>query len=162
VLVEQCQRIGVADEPHLPRVAAIDAVADLHQRFAICVDQPLASTEFARRADHRLPRPLVGGRLEQQHLSGTTAGAPQAESGRDHLRVVDDQKVAVSKQLRQIMDVEMIGSGTPPIDQQPGRIAGFDRDLGDALGGQLVVEVAETHGAPRLRAALRTYDTIDA
>ena len=70
------ERIAVADERHLMRVAGLGPRPDLdHARRRRRAMQQLAGAELARRADQRLPRaPLGVERLEQQHL-GRAAGA---------------------------------------------------------------------------------------
>ena len=37
----------------------------------------------------------------------------------------------------------------PPVDQQPGGVAGLDGHLGDALGRQVVVQLVSVHGDRR-------------
>ena len=50
----------------------------------------------------------------------------------------------------------MGGGGRPTIDEQSGAVAGLDRHLGDALVGQLVVEVVEPHVAHQATGAARS------
>ena len=118
------------------------------------VEQLLAVAQLAGRAHERLPvAPARVLRLEQQHL-GLAAGRPlQPQAGRDHLRLVDDDDVAGPEQVGQVGDGAVLGRRAPPVDEQAGGVAGLDRDLGDALGRQLVVEVVEAHGAARYGSA---------
>ena len=88
----------------------------------------------------------VGERLEQQHLGRATGLAAQAQSRRDHLGVVDHEQVTVAEQVGQVAHVAMLGRRAPPVDQQTRRVPRLDRVLGDALVGQLVVDVGESHG----------------
>src|SRR5690606_12969066 len=79
---------------------------------------------------------------------GPAAGdAPQRQPGRQHLRLVDDQQIPRTQELGQVADLMVVGRGPPPVDEQAGGVAGFDRRLGDRLRGELVVEVAGTHPA---------------
>ena len=56
--------------------------------------------------------------------------------------------------------MHMTGRVASPVDQQPCRVARFDRCLGDALCRQVVVEIGEAHGATRLRPGPWSCDTI--
>ncbi len=129
------QRIAVGHDGDGPGVAGRRASADLDQRGACGVHQLLADAKLPGRADHRLPRAPIGTqRLEQQHFGGASAEPLQPQPGRDDLGVVDHQQITVGEQRRKIANVEVSGLGTPPVDQQPRCVAGFDRHLGDAVG----------------------------
>ena len=76
-------------------------------------------------------------------------------AGRTRVRL-SHQQVARVEQLRQVGHVAVRHRRTvgafgrrAQVHQQPRRVAGLDRLLGDALGGQPVVEVGEVHGGPR-------------
>ena len=93
-------------------------------------------------------------RLEQQDLGRAARRPPQPQAGRDDLRLVDDDDVAVAQQVGQVGDGAVLGRRAPPVDEQAGGVARLDRHLGDARRRQLVVELVEAH-AERVRTAGR-------
>ena len=109
-----------------------------------------ARRHLLARPDERLPAVAVGGGLEEQHLDGAAAVLAQVEAGPPHAGVVDDEQVAGLEERREVPHVAMLGRHVrPPVDQQPGGVAGFDGHLGDALGRQVVVQLVSVHGDRR-------------
>ena len=85
-------------------------------------------------------------RFEQQHLGLPTRRPLQAQPGGDHLRLVDHDDVAGLEQVGELGDRAVLGWGAAAVDEQARRVTGLDRQLGDALRRQVVVEVGEAHG----------------
>ena len=118
--------------------------------FARVGEQHLARSQLAGRAHERLPEATRAvGRFEQQHLGCAARPPGEAEAGRDHLGLVDDEQVAGTEELGEVTHDAVIGWRGSTVDQQPRRVARLDGHLGDAVGGQLVVELIQPHGAPR-------------
>ena len=113
---------------------------------AVGVEQLLAVAEPARRAHEGLPRRRRRiDLLEQEDLDGAAGGPAQAQPRRQDPGVVDDDDVAGSEQVGEVGDGAVLGGPAPAVDEQPGGVARLDRDLGDALGRQVVVELVEPH-----------------
>ena len=130
----------------MERVTGGGARPDHQDRPALGGAQLLAVVQLAGRADQRLPVAAAGVLgLEQEHLGLTAGRALQPEPGGDHPRLVDDDDVTGSQEVREVGDGAVLGRRAPAVDEQPGRVAGLDRDLGDALGGKVVVEVRQPH-----------------
>ena len=114
----------------------------------VAVRRPTSTSSTPDGSTSRSPtRSFLAGRIIASHVrrsalsgsSSNTSAAPplsalQAQPGRDHLGVVDHEQISVFEQRRKVTNVEVIRLGTPPIDQEPRCIAGFDRHLGDAFG----------------------------
>ena len=91
--------------------------------------------------------PSVG---SSSSTSARSAGTPrQAQTGRDHLRLVHDQQVAGAEQLGELADSPVFGGSRTAIDEQPRRVSWLDRHLGDPVGRQLVVELVQPHAGTR-------------
>ena len=74
---------------------------------------------------------------------------------RKHAGVVAHEHVAVAKQRRQIGERTVFERPrVAPADEQPRRVAGVGRCLGDQLAGQVVVEIAEGETALELSHAV--------
>ena len=79
----------------------------------------------------------------------TRADSPASKPRRDHLAVVDHQRVARLQELRQIAHAPIFELGLPvgAHNQQPCRIARMDRPERNALWRQFEVEEIRTHHA---------------
>jgi hypothetical protein len=111
--------------------------------------ETLTLAQLARRAHHSLPGtrvPTVHGTQEEElHLPAATAQSEDPR--RSHARVVQNQEVAWFQDLRQITHVAVLGSillyGMP---QEARPIPGLHGLLGNGVGGQVKVVIAESHG----------------
>jgi hypothetical protein len=146
VLGQHRQGVGVAEDRDLERVPGGRPALEPHQ-LALPRDEHLTGLQLAAGANQCLPPATLGvTRFQQQHLDRTPGRALHGEPRRDHLRIVDDEEVAVTEQLHQIADVTVLRGDTgAAIDEQPGGVARLDRMLGDQLRRQRVIEVGELH-----------------
>ena len=148
--VEQFEGVDRPEQFDRERVAARRPLTDRDDLLPRRREQYLAPAQLAGRAHERLPRAACTvGRLEQQHLGRAAGAAGETEAGRDHLRLVDDEQVAGAEDLGEVMHRAVVGLRRPPIDQQSRRVPRFDGHLGDAIGGQVVVELLQPHAATR-------------
>ena len=110
-----------------------DAVADLHS---------------LGRPQERPP--LVGRDAHVQRcvdLREPVFATPKAgQLRRDHLGVVEDQRVARSQQRRQVGDDAILQCIARSHDKHPRRIARLRRPQRDALFGQVEIEKVDAHG----------------
>lgn len=81
------------------------------------------------RANQCLP-PSFGSSVQQQHLNRSPARFEQVEASRDDARVVDHQEVTWFEQVGEIGHAAVEDRPSSG-NQQPGRITGFGRDLGN-------------------------------
>ena len=94
--------------------------------------------------------PTVAGRRSSASSSSTSACPPgvalQPQPCRDHLRLVQHEQVALAEECRAGRGRgDARGARRPSVDEQAGAVARLDRRLGDAVVGQLVVEVGDLH-----------------
>ena len=92
-----------------------------------------------------LPPTVLDG-LEQQDLARTTALPSDRNPGGQHPGVVQHDQVTRADQRRQVPHHPVLGFDTRAlIDEQPRGVARFDRGLGDAVLGEVVVELLGPH-----------------
>src|SRR5262249_36127799 len=89
--------------------------------------------------------PLDQGRLDLR--LGLAADAPAAELRRDHLGVVDDERIAGLEPLRQVGDDLVAQNTTTLYHQKPRGITRARRPQRDAFRRKLEVEESGTHAA---------------
>ena len=127
------------------RVAGGRALPDPHDR-ALAGEEHLSHAESLAGAQQRLPPSPVGGRrFEQQDLRRSSRVTPEPQTRRDDPGLVQHEEVAVAQEFRQVADVTMFGRCRATVDEQAGAVARLDRRLGDAIVGQVVVEVGDLH-----------------
>jgi hypothetical protein len=85
---------------------------------------------------------LIGQHALDQQLELTARGFVAKEAGFDDLGVIEDQQVARLQQTGQIMKDAVYRLGASPIEQARGTANGTGV-LGDAVGGQMEIKVAE-------------------
>jgi hypothetical protein len=90
------------------------------------------------------------GGLDPDHLAVALAGSGQA--GGDDSGVVEDDGVARADEARQVEDVAVIELFAVD-DQHAGRVARLGRAKGDAVLGQVEVEVGQLHARVLARGA---------
>jgi hypothetical protein len=133
------RRIELAEEAHPSLIAEPDHVAGL---------------KLLGRAHQRAPArsvdPLHQGRLDPRLVAATDAPAAQARG--DHLRVVENQRVAWSEQIRQVAHAAIIELRSRPHDEQARRITRTDRPQRDAVRRQIEIEEVRSHAcrSPRM------------
>ena len=145
-LVEQRQWVDlVGQQFHVERVAGGRALPHPHDR-ALAGEEHLSHAESFAGAQQRLPPAAVGGRrFEQQDLRGSSRVTPEPQPSRDDPGLVQHEEIALAQEFRQVADVTMLGRCGATVDQQAGTVARLDRRLGDAIVGQVVVEVGDLH-----------------
>ncbi len=126
--VEGGQQTGGA----LAVLAEADAVADLE-----ALGRPHQSAPAIRRLA------LDQGRLDARH--GLAAHPDAGEPRRDHPRVVEDEGVAGTQQVREVANMAVGRRLAWHDDQKPGRIARLGGTQGDELLGQIEVEQIDAH-----------------
>ena len=148
-VVEQRQRVDPrrVDEVDVERVAGRRARPDDEHRPALGGDELLAVAQLARRTHERLPVAPAGVlRFQQQHLGLPAAGASQSQAGRDHLRLVDDDDVALPQQRRG--GRRPCGARAP---RSPGRRAGAPRHAARSAPGRCAPAAGRSRSRPGAR-----------
>ena len=150
VSIEQRQRIVVAEQLDLERVAGCGALPHPHDVDAVGATAPRRA-DLAAGPHERLPgATCVVERLEQEHLGRTTGRPLQPEPGRNHPRLVDDHQVAGPQDLVEIRDAPMLDRLRPR-----GRRADAAASRGSIgtcairSGGKSIVEVGDAHASAR-------------
>jgi hypothetical protein len=110
---------------------------------AIDERQRLAFSQSSGRPGERLPA-SVRYPLQQEQLDPTARRSPRKETSGQDSGVVDDEEISGLQQFRQIAEDAILKLATgSPDDEQPGRVARFDRPLRDQVRRQIVVEPLE-------------------
>ncbi len=160
--LELLVQIALAVEPHFPQ-AVLPAPDDLRLQFVVEIDD-LADAHLAPRVNQRFPRqPVLGDRPQQQHLhppgkvlpalrvvladgEGVHPFPPPVEPRGDHLGIVQHQAIARAQVAGQVPEHPVFPPPLPPVEHQhPRGGAILERLLGDAVLGQVIIEVGELH-----------------
>jgi hypothetical protein len=100
----------------------------------------------ARFCESEPAAPPLSDAPQEEDLDESVLGVAPVEPRRTDAHVVADEDIARTEQLGQIREAAVCdGSGAPIEDEQAARPAG-PRVLGDALGGQVVIEGVDAHG----------------
>lgn len=106
-----------------------------------------ARLDLSRRSQECTPAALIDSLREQDLRSASTGEASPNEAGSTHLRPVHDEEISASENLGQLFEPAVLEAVE---HEQSCFVTWLDRDLGNGLLRQRVVEHIGTHG-PRVR-----------
>ncbi len=127
--------------------AAVESLDGFEAGIGVALAGELfAGLEAGGGAEHDAPGVVVV-LVEEEGFDAAAGGALAEEAGGDDAGVVEDEAIVGMEVLADIVEGAVVDlSGVAVEDEEAGAVAWLDRVLGDAFGGEVVLELVQVHG----------------